>query len=200
MSAMFEDCKKLISVPALDTQNVDNMSSMFNGCSSLVNAPEMDMQKVLGTSNMFSGCTNLVTVPKLNTNNVTNMSTMFYKCENLVSIKGLDLSSVTKATSMFSQCPKLTELILTRIPIPITLDGCTLLSVDSLVNTIQQLITSSSSKILTIGSENLGKINGLYCKILNDSSDIKPMTLCNSSDSGAMSLIEYAGKKNWQVK
>ena len=200
MGAMFDGCKNLISVPVLDTQNVDNMTSMFNDCSSLVNAPEMDMQKVLGTSNMFSGCTNLVTVPKLNTNNVTNMSTMFCKCENLVSIKGLDLSSVTKTTSMFSFCTKLTELNLTHISISLSLSDCTLLSVGSLVNVIQQLITSSSSKTLTIGSENLGKINGLYCKILNDSSDIKPMTLCNSSDSGAMSLIEYANKKNWQVK
>ena len=198
---MFKGCKKLISVPALNTQNADNMSSMFSGCSSLVNAPEMmNMQKVLGTSNMFSGCTNLVTVPKLNTNNVTNMSMMFYRCENLVSIKGLDLSKVTEATLTFDKCPKLTELTLTHIPISIVLDGCTLLSVDSLVNTIQQLITSSSSKTLTIGSENLGKINGLYCKILDNSSDIKPMTLCNSSDSGAMSLIEYANKKNWELE
>lgn len=183
-----------------DFLNLRDCQYLFYQCDNLMEVPEMDTSSATNMKQMFFGCTNLVSVPNMDTSKVTDMSTMFSKCENLVSIKGLDLSSVTKTTSMFSFCTKLKELTLIRIPVPIKLDECNLLSVDSLVNTIQQLITSSSSKILTIGSTNLEKIAGLYCKIINNSSDIKPMTLCNSSDSGAMSLIEYASKKNWQVK
>ena len=58
----------------------------------------------------------------------------------------------------------------------------------------------TSSQPLTIGSANLEKIAGLYCRITDDTHEKKPMELCESTDEGAMTLHNYASEKNWLIQ
>jgi hypothetical protein len=75
-----------------------------------------------------------------------------------------------------------------------------LLTVDSLVGIIQELVNVNASKTLTIGAANLAKLNGLYCKVIDDTTEKITMELCESTDEGAITLKEYAALKRWTLK
>ena len=105
---------------------------------------------------------------------------------------------------MFTNCTALTTLVLYDINCSLQIgDGSTwghLLTVDSLVHTINELMPHSGTKVLTMGSVNLKKIASLYCKVVDSTNPKLPMELCESTDEGAMTLSQYAALKNWQFK
>lgn len=157
--------------------------------------------KVTDMSNMFNDCSSLTSIPELNTVNVMNMHSMFYNCFKLTSIPRLDFSKVLSTGSMFYGCSSLTSLYIHNIRISLEIGSGTswghLLTVDSIIHTIQELCTVSAQQKLTMGSANLAKIADLYCKITDDTNEKLTMELCESTDEGAMTLAEYAGLKNW---
>lgn len=83
MTAMFQGCRALEKVPALDTRNVKNMSSMFQGCTSLKEAPALDTRNLEFAAEMFSGCKSLVKVPDMHTEKLVGAAEMFYNCASL---------------------------------------------------------------------------------------------------------------------
>ena len=204
MLYMFSRCTKLTTVPQMDTSNVTNMGAMFFGCSSLITIPQMDTSNVTNMDSMFSDCTKLTTIPQMDTSNVTNMGSMFDSCSSLTTIPQMDMSNVTNASSMFKVCRNLTNLDLRNIKINLQIGSGTswghLLTVDSLVNTIKELVTQTSYFTLTMGASNLRKITNLYCKIIDDADPKKTMELCESTEEGAMTLIDYAQLKKWNIK
>lgn len=105
---------------------------------------------------------------------------------------------------MFAGCKKLTNLDLRNIKLNLQIGSGTswghLLTVDSLVNTIKELVTQTSYKTLTMGPTNLGKIANLYCKITDDTDPKKTMELCESTEEGAMTLKQYAQLKKWNIQ
>jgi surface protein len=107
LSGMFSNCVSLQAIPALNTQNVNNMVSMFTGCSRLQSIPSLNTQNVTSMSNMFSSCGSLQAIPALNTQNVNNMSSMFSSCSSLQSIPALNTQNVTSMSNMFSNCGSL---------------------------------------------------------------------------------------------
>ena len=132
------------------------------------------------------------------------MSYMFAGCEKLTTIPQMDISSATNVSSMFSYCRSLTNLDLRNIKLNLQIGSGTswghLLTVDSLVNTIKELMTQTSYKTLTMGTANLKKIVNLYCKIIDDTDPKKTMELCESTEEGAMTLTDYAQLKKWNIK
>ena len=204
---MFASCSKLTTIPELDTSNGTSFGGMFKFCSQLTTIPELDTSKATSLGIMFSGCTNLTTVPRLYTPNVESFSQIFNNCSNLTTVSGLDLSKINSTQGvggMFNGCAKLTNLYLYDIGMSITIGSGTsyghLLTLDSLVHTIKELCTVTSSQTLTIGSAHLEKIAGLYCRITDDTNEKKTMELCESTDEGAMTLVDYASEKNWLIQ
>ena len=68
MSAMFNECNSLISLPDISKWNISNvkdMGSMFSGCNSLISLPD---------------------ISKWETSNIENMSSMFYNLPNCIKI------------------------------------------------------------------------------------------------------------------
>ena len=134
----------------------------------------------------------------------TNMNRMFNNCSSLTTIPQMDISSATNLSSMFSNCTKLTNLDLRNIKLNLQIGSATswghLLTVDSLVNTIKELVTQTSYRTLTMGTANRKKIVNLYCKIIDDTDPKKTMELCESTEEGAMTLIDYAQLKKWNIK
>lgn len=90
MRDMFNSCRAVSTIPALNTDNVTLMSSMFSGCLHLTSFSLSDTSKVTDMSSMFYSCSSLINLPVLNTSSVTNMQSMFGSrfggnCDNLSS-------------------------------------------------------------------------------------------------------------------
>ena len=163
MYSMFKNCSSLTSIPALDTSNVTDMRYMFIGCSSLTSIPQLDTSNVTNMQNMFRECKSLTSIPQLDTSKVTNMSWMLYHCISLTSIALLDTSKVTDMSYFFGfmTMDKLTDLGgFKNLSISVSsnfLDMCPNLTVESLMNVINNLATVSG-KTLSFGSTNLNKL------------------------------------------
>lgn len=180
------DANVIVSLASkLNTSRGTNFQSMFSNCYNIKEMCELDTSKATDVMSMFGGCINLKTVPRLDLNSI--MPGGSYNTYN--------------NSSLFNNCQALTNLTLYNIRRSLQIGSGTtwghLLTVDSLVHTIQELCTVTSTQTLTMGSANLEKIAGLYCKITDDTVEKKTMELCESTDEGAMTLEEYAAAKGW---
>ena len=108
--ALYQDDKKLVYAPLIDTSNVTSMDSMFYYCSRLTTLPQLDTSNVTNMNNMFYNCSSLTTLPQLDTSNVTNMNNMFYYCYSLTTLPQLDTSNVTTLSYSFNSCISLTTV------------------------------------------------------------------------------------------
>ena len=242
MNSMFMSCNNLQTIPQLDTKNVTSMEYIFSGCFKLQSVPQLNTSKILSTYHMFYSCKNLQSVPQLDTSQVINMHEMFFGCSNLQSISLSDTSKVTDmyrmcymctklqtisplnmikvkdTTFMFYGCAALTNLTLFNIKVNLEIGSATgtpwghLLTLDSLINTIKELVNVGSSSKLTMGTANLEKIANVYVRrtttgdipiCLSNNSNIDlakaPCEVCESTDDGAMTLKDYAKLKNWYL-
>ena len=184
---MFCNCSSLTSIPLLDTSNVNYMFKMLSNCSSLTSIPQLNTSNATDMTEIFYNCSSLTSIPQLNTSKVNTMQSMFYSCSSLTSIPLLDTSKVTNMSSMFSGCSSLTSIPLLdtsnvtnmsyffgwsniktltdlggfkNLSISVTssfLDMCPNLTVESLMNVINNLATVSG-KSLSFGSTNLNKL------------------------------------------
>lgn len=216
MSYMFQLCKNFTTIPQLDTSKVTNMSYMLDQCIKLQTIPQLNTSNVTKMNVMFGDCYDLQTVPQLDTSKVTNMQSMFYGCYNLTTVHQLNMINVTNTSSMFYGCKKLTNLTLLNIKVDLQIGSGTsyghLLTLDSLINNIKELVNVGASRTLTMGSANLEKIANVYVRrtatgdiptCLSDNSNIDlakgPCEVCESTDEGAMLITAYANSKNWTL-
>ena len=161
MDSMFSNCSSLTSIPLLNTSKVTRMDYMFSYCRSLTTIPALDTSNVTNINSMFYWCRSLTTIPALDTSNVTNMDSIFYGCISLYSIPLIDTSNVTTMFGVVYGCSSLTYLGgFKNLHISVNsnfLDQCPNLTVESLMNVINNLATVSG-KTLKFGSTNLGKL------------------------------------------
>ena len=121
MTGMFYFCKKLTTIPLINTSLVTNMSSMFRECYAITTIPQLDTSKVTDMGKMFQSCPNLTTIPQLNTSSVKNMIRMFEGCSNLttIDITHMNITSTSNSEFFALYCYSLTKLIIrnmTTIP------------------------------------------------------------------------------------
>ena len=166
MNSMFYGCSNLTSLNLsnFNTSNVTTMASMFYGCNALtsLDLSNFDTTNVTSMNSMFYDCSNLTSldVNNFNTTNVTNMSNMFRYCNKLTSLdlSSFDTSNVTNMSYMFYNCKALTSLDSMQ-NIPVNLDlSYTILDITSLLDVIDNLLTVTTSKTLTLGSTLLSKL------------------------------------------
>ena len=161
MDSMFSDCSSLTSIPLLNTSKVTRMDYMFSYCRSLTTIPALDTSNVTNINSMFYWCRSLTTIPALDTSNVTNMDSIFYGCISLYSIPLIDTSNVTTMFGVVYGCSSLTYLGgFKNLHISVNsnfLDQCPNLTVESLMNVINNLATVSG-QTLKFGNVNLSKL------------------------------------------
>ena len=185
MTSMFYKCSSLTTIPHFDTSNVTNMGGMFYKCSSLTTIPLLNTSNVTSMYHTFYDCSSLTSIPQIDTSKVTDMEGMFYNCSSLTYISQIDTSKVSTMGSMFSGCSSLTSIPSLHVNnvrdmssilwgcrsvkylggfqglrISVTsgfLDQCPDLTVESLMNVINNLSTAYQQK-LKFGSINLNKL------------------------------------------
>ena len=213
MNYMFYNCYTLTTVPQLDTSNVTDMQNMFQYCSNLTTIPQLDTSNVADMSYMFHGCKRLTTVPQLDTSNVKNMSYMFYNCSNLTTVPQLDTSNVKNMSYMFYGCKSLTDCRLKNIKINLKVGSGTtyghLLTIDSLLFMIRELVNVNASRTFTIGGVNLSKLSSTYVKLIDITDEMRekdklidqklPFEVCNETDTGAYLVKDYVKLKKWTL-
>lgn len=69
-----------------DTANVTNMTAMFQKCNNLLTIPELDTSKATNMEYMFAQCRSLTSIPQLDASKATNMDSIFTLCTSLTSI------------------------------------------------------------------------------------------------------------------
>ena len=219
MKGMFSYCKSLAQLPQLDTTSVTNMESMFSSCSNLTNI-DLSIYNTSNVTNMralfANSATNLNTIKfsNQNTSKTSNIVSMFNSCSNLTTIIGLNLISAKDVMGIFNFCKNLTNLDMKNIKVSIIIGASnfgTLLTNESLINTFKELwdLTGSTSQTLTLSTTSKNNIANIYVKLIDVTEEMlaqdqyagnkKPCVVCEPTDEGAMTLIEYAVSKNWSI-
>lgn len=212
-SYMFNDCQRITNIKLTNTSKGKNFSHMFNACLVLTTIPNLDTSNGTDFSYMFYNCLKVTSIPELNTGNGTIFSNMFDGCFALTTIPEFDIGNGTNFEAMFRNCYALTNLKIKNIRQSLKIsDGTSwghLLTLESLLFIIGELITAESSQTLTVGSANLEKLANVYVKTIAITDEMRaadanidakrPFEVCESTDEGAMSITNYASSKKWTI-
>ena len=209
-TSFFADNTRLELLGKIDLSNGVTFKNAFNNSTELETISMLDkgngvdLSKSTSFSGTFRFCENLTSVPVIDTRNSSDFSYMFNGCKRLITIAGVDMGKGLVLSNVLYNCIELTNLYLYNIGRNLQIGSGTSwghkLTVDSLVNTIKELVSVNASRTLTIGATNIAKIENLFCRITDDTNEKKTMELCESTDEGAMTLTEYATAKGWQIK
>ena len=140
------------------------------------------------------------------TSALTKVSSIIQSCMYLEDFTLTDMKGVSNYQSainfMFPN-GKLVNFKVNNIKVNMTFYS-DVLSVESLIYTIQQLIDVGSTRNLTIGSKNLAKIENVYVRLTGKAEEDEanpklPCEVCESTDEDAMTIIAYANSKNWTI-
>lgn len=215
---LISKCPKLTKVvlTGCDFSNIQNTNSMFEQDKKLsVIEGDLIFPNLTQSSSMFSGCSLLEELNFHNsTNKMNNCGYMFSSCTGLKRLLNLDLYSMSASygSSIFQLCSSLTDLYVKNIRVRLTISASQNFTVDSLVNTIEELWDYSSGTTtytLTMGTTNLAKLTDVYVKLVDVTDEMlandpyagnkKPCVVCESTDEGAMTITEYATSKMWSL-
>ena len=122
--------------------------------------------------------------------------------------------SVTSNNNMFYLCSALTNCFLRNIKVNLTVGSGTtyghLLTLESLLFMIKELINVGSSRTFTIGTANLNKLTNVYVKTIEITDEMRaedeyidlklPFEVCESTDEGARLITSYVTSKKWVLK
>ncbi len=171
LESLFYECSKLKQIPQLNTSKATNMRRMFGSCSTLQKIPQLNTSIATDLSSLFYGCSSLSEIPQLDTSNATDMSSLCSGCSKIKNIPELDVSSVKDIYRIFDGCRSLltfgglknlgkayTEQKASHSDYTLDLSQCTLLTHDSLVNTINGLYDLNLT-YSTVGEGTLYKQN-----------------------------------------
>ena len=134
LNSLFKDCAKIKKIDLSDTVPVTVVEAMhiFSGCSSLVevNLTNWDLSRCKKNGNIY--------------NNWSGIKYMFYGCTNIENIIWNGVKFPSSMTDPFYDA---------------NLDTCTKLTVDSLMNLIENLPTVTDAHYLKIGTVNINKLS-----------------------------------------
>ena len=162
LMSKFRNDKNLIFCPLVDTSKAENMQSMFSGCANLIQVPLLNTANVVHFDEMFYNCSSLTVVPQFDTTNLYSAQLMLAGCSKLVSVPLMDFGKAEQLRSILLACSELVELGgFTNLSVNLDLSSSRKLSVDSLMNVINQaadLSNTGGTSTLTLGNTNIAKL------------------------------------------
>ena len=160
------------SIPThLDFSGFTSMYKMCYGCTALKEVRQLESGNVTNMMWAFYGCSALESIDGLVTSKITSASELFHGCSSLVSIfYPLDFSNVTsQIDTTFTSCKALVDVSFSgTINVDIFMNGCSKLSVDSLLSLLDALADGVTDKTCKIGSINLAKLTDAQKAIATD--------------------------------
>lgn len=172
-----------------------------------------DTENATSMSGMFRYSKGIKTPPLFNTKKVSNATNMFNTSEVEV-VPAYDFRSVSSSGGIFNSCSALRECWIKNIQRSIQVGSGTtyghLLTVESLIHLIYQLVEYSSKQVLTMGNVNLEKLANVYVRLVEITDEMRaeddlideklPFEVCESTDEGACLITEYVSFKNWELQ
>lgn len=172
-----------------------------------------DTENATSMTNMFRFSKGIKNPPLFNMKKVTNAMNMFHTSEVEV-VPAYDFRSVSASGGIFNSCSALKECWIKNIKRSIQVGSGTtyghLLTVESLIHLIYQLVEYSSKQVLTIGSANLEKLANVYVRLVDITDEMReaddlidkklPFEVCESTDEGAMWIVDYVMLKKWELQ
>ena len=210
-SEMFAD-STLEEVPDWDYSKFRLGKNSFSNCKKLkIGLDRLDNVRCYSYEYLFQNCELVEEIYNLNADTSVSRISMystFSGCKNLKTIRGIDMIKTISESSAFSNCVNLTNLTIYNIATELKIASGTswghLITKESLIQIIGELIDTGSSRRLTMGSTNLAKLTDVYVKITSTEPDengnVKlPFEVCSASDEGAMLITNYVTQKHWSL-
>lgn len=215
-NSMFRLCGKLVTTKKLDLSLGTDLDSMFwtNPRLEEVSFTKFNSNERVNINSMFRYDTKLNKI-NLDENSpilISSAQATFEDCTSLEEIPmPLDFTYVTSANSIFNiidGCSALKKFTFLNIQVDLTIGNGNswghLITVETLIETIKELVDTGGPRVLTMGSVNLEKLTTIYVKLTDEEEPNPkftklPCEVCESTDTGAMSIIAYANNKNWTL-
>lgn len=196
-----------------DTENCTDYYGLFSGMRKLKYVPLLNTKKGTSMNYLFNNCEVLIEVPNFDFSSCTIMQYAFAACKTLTEIPSLDVRNVFSFSGAFNLCTNLTEIWVKNINAALTVGSGSsyghLLKVECLIHLIYELRYRTATRTLTMGNVNLEKLANVYVRLVeitdgmraeDDLIDEKlPFEVCESTDEGAIQIVEYAKLKNWNI-
>jgi hypothetical protein len=193
-------------------------NAFFDKWTALTEVTEKDFPFYFGTgffdvSYMFQYCGSLERVPLFDTSSATAIRNMFNNCFALKVVPAYDFRSAPAAQVIFGNMRAVEEIWIKNIGFTLQVASGSnyghLLKVESLIHLIYQLRDTGSLLTLTMGAVNLDKLANVYVRLVEITDEMReeddlideklPFEVCESTDEGAMQIVEYAKLKNWNI-
>ena len=191
----------------VDSIELTNVKDCQGICYGVKNVESITLNLPNTTDLTYAFCTgNFKKIVVNTTSALTKVTSIIQSCMYLEDFTLTDMKGVSdyqSATNFMFPNGKLVNFKVNNIKVNMTFYS-DVLSVESLIYTIQQLIDVGSTRNLTIGSKNLAKIENVYVKLTGEAEEDEanpklPCEVCNADDEGAMTIIAYANSKNWTI-
>lgn len=205
---------KIIKFPTLDYSKGSTFSYTWSRCLKMEGEVKLELsQSGIGANLYYAfAYSNLITSIII-TGKLRGVPNLCQDCTGLESLYIQDTIPSSDSSNFIKGCKNLINLTIYNIKTSITIgsgDGTgtsdygTLLSVDSLVHTIKELVYINGRANLIMGTANLAKIGNIYVKLTGEAEEDErypkyPCEVCNADDEGAMTIIAYANSKNWTI-
>lgn len=196
----FSECKELKKVELSKLEHASSACTFYN-CTKL-EIVKLPLLKTIG-SQVFQN----TAIKEVNFPNVFSCGSATFK--DCTKLETAYLPALNQYSSdIFVNTTNLTILIMKKLERNLQIGSGTtwghLLTLDTLINLVKELVKKSSSRTLTMGSANLEKLQDVYVRLTgepeeNTSKPKLPCEVCGSTDEGAMSIIAYANLKNWTL-
>ena len=173
-----------------------------------------DTENVTDFSYMFANNKQTEEIPLFDMRQGVTANSMFDDCNALKRVNAYDWRGMVAAIRAFEGCVSVTECWLKNIKINLQVGSGTsyghLLTVESLIHLISELRDTGSAKELTVGAVNLEKLANVYVRLVDITDEMRakddlideklPFEVCESTDEGAILIVDYAKFKNWLIK
>lgn len=148
----------------IDCHSFTSCYKMCYGCTALQTVPWLNTEGVTDFIYAFYGCSSLTYIEHIDTSAATSVGEMFHGCRSLVTIDSpLDFSNVaSQCDTTFTSCSALQNLTFEgTINVDIWINGCTKLTVASLLSVLNALADLTESGLIRriyLGSRNTSKL------------------------------------------
>ena len=150
-------CDNLEYVGGIVSPTLTDITGMFAECKRLTYIGDFDCPELTSIYGFIWNSSLLTKAPSFNSTKLYDIHQAYTDCVALEEIPSIDCTNVTSTFYYVQNCPALTTVgEMTNLKVDVDFSMSPLLTVESLINIINGLATSSAT--LTLGSTNLAKL------------------------------------------